>query len=141
MAKIIRSAQLFLGASALVLLLTGCGIFESVKKEPKQASLSIDQINGPSVEVTTSIDFLVTQGNRINFEEISVDTISAELNRDYDIRDNLRFYVLATNVLEQTVSFRMRVWIDDKSWYNEEKTLAEGETAQFIYRYSSPVLY
>ena len=130
-----------LGVSVLTFALVGCGIFETVRKEPKQATLMIDQITGPSVEVTTSIDFLVTSGNRINFEQVTVDTISTDIDRQYDIRDNLRFYVLATNVLEEAISFRMRVWIDDKSWYNEEKTLTEGETAQFVYRYSSPTLY
>jgi hypothetical protein len=135
-----RVVQLLV-ASVLLFVLAGCGIFESVRRDPKQAQLSIDQLDGPSVEVTTSVDFLVTQGNRISFEDMTVETITADINRTYDIRERLRFYVLAENVLEETVTFRMRVWIDDKSWYNEVKTLTEGETAQFIYRYSEPALY
>ena len=131
----------FLGASVLLYTLTGCGIFESVTKEPKQARLSIDQISGPSVEVSTSIDFIVVQGNRFAFEELVVDTIAAEISRNFDISDNLRFYTLATNIHAETISFRMRIWIDDKSWYNEVKTLTEGETAQFVYRYQAPIIY
>lgn len=129
------------GASALFLFIAGCSAFESVSGEPERAYLTVDQSSSPTLELTTSLNFLVTQGNVLSFEDLSVDTVSVPFNQEYDIREHLRFYVLATNIEDQTISFRMRVRVDDRTWYNEEKSLEPGETAQFVYRYSAPPLY
>jgi len=131
----------FVGASVLLLMVSGCGIFDTVSREPERARLTVDQSDTPSLELSTSLNFLVTEGNNISFEELNVDTVSVPFNQEYDIRNHLRFYVQATNVQTEDISFRMKVVIDAKTFYNEQKTLEPGETAQFLYRYQAPNIY
>ncbi len=131
----------FVGASVLLLMVSGCGIFDTVSGEPERARLTVDQSDTPSVELSISLNFLVTEGNNISFQELNVDTVSVPFNQEYDIRNHLRFYVQATNVETEDITFRMKVMIDAKTFYNEQKTLEPGETAQFLYRYQAPNIY
>jgi hypothetical protein len=128
---------------ALVLLLTvgGCGILETESGRPDRARLTLDDASTTSLEVQTSLNFLVTEGNTINFEDLNVDTVAVPFDQTYDIGQYARFYVLVTNVEDGTVSFRMKVSIDGENWYNEQKTLEPEETANFVYRYREPILY
>jgi hypothetical protein len=127
----------------LVLLLTvgGCGILETDTGRPDRARLILDEASTTSLEVSTSLNFVVTEGNTINFEDLTVDTVAVPFDQTYEIGQYARFYVLVTNVEDETISFHMKVTIDGKSWYNEQKTLESGKTAQFVYRYREPILF
>jgi hypothetical protein len=135
-----RIGRVFLAGLAMAVLL-GCDSLTS-SKLPSEARLMLsDQSGTLPVEISTSRNFLVTEGGNISFEEFIVDTVSIPFDQTYNIEDHLRFYVMATNVQDETQSFRMKVTIGENNKYNEIKTLAPGETAQFIYRYQDPRVF
>jgi hypothetical protein len=129
------------GALALLLMVSGCGILETEEGEPKEVVFILDQSDTPSLETSIALNFLVSGSNSISFEDLTVDTVSVPFQQVYDISRLLRFYVLVTNIEPEVANFHMKVSIDGKKWYDEDKTLASGETAQFVYRYHSPVIY
>ena len=129
------------GASVLLLVLSGCGIFTTDSGRPDKARLTLDQSDSPSLEISTSLNFIVTEGQTLNFQDFSVDTVSVPFDQTYEIAQYLRFYVKATNILSEPATFRMRLTIDGESWLNEQMALDPEETAEFVYRYQEPFLY
>ena len=129
------------GAGVLLLAGSGCGILETEEGEPKEVSFTLDQSDTPSLETSISLNFLVSENNSLSFEDLTVDTVSAPFHQVYDISRLLRFYVVVTNIEPEVANFHMKVSIDGKKWYDEDKTLESGETAQFVYRFQAPVIY
>lgn len=129
------------GASVLLLMLSGCDILTTDSGRPDKARLILDQSDFPSLEISTSLNFIVTESQALNFQDLTVDTVSVPFDRIYDISNHIRFYVKATNIQPQTVSFRMRLTIDGESWLNEHRTLQPEETVEFVYRYQEPFIY
>jgi hypothetical protein len=125
----------------VLLFSVGCGILTTEAGRPESARVVLSQADGLPLRLDTSLNFIVTQSQELNFQELSVDTVTVPFEKDYDIRQYLRFYVRATNIQPETVTVRMRVNIDGESWYNEMKTLATDETAQFVYRYREPAIF
>jgi hypothetical protein len=128
-----------LGIALGFLALSGCDSLTS-SGGPEKARLVLDGSDPSPVEVTTSLNFLVSESQELSFQDLTVDTVAIPFQQTYDIEDFKRFYVLATNIQDQDQQFRMRVTIDGESWYNETKVLEPGETAQFVYRYTEPYL-
>lgn len=129
------------GGFVLLLVASGCGIFETEQGEPEEVTFILDQSDAPTLETSISLNFLVSENNSLSFEDLTVDTVSVPFQQTYDISRLLRFYVLVTNVEPEVANFHMRVSIDQKKWYDEDKSLEPGETAQFVYRFQAPVIY
>ncbi len=128
-------------ALALLLMVSGCGILDTEEGEPRAVEFVLDKSSTPSLETSISLNFLVSGGNTLSFEDLTVDTVAVPFQQTYDISRLLRFYVLVTNIEPEVATFHMKVSIDGRSWYDENKTLASGETAQFVYRFQAPVIY
>lgn len=134
-----RRGGWLLGVALGLLVFNGCDSLTD-SGAPSKARLEIEGSDPFPVELTTSLNFLVSESQDLTFQDLTVDTVSIPYKKTYDIEDFRRFYVMATNIQDQAQSFRMKVSIDGESWYNEEKTLEPGETAQFVYRYTEPYL-
>jgi hypothetical protein len=129
------------GAGILLLAGSGCGILETEEGEPKEVSFTLDQSDTPSLETSISLNFLVSENNTLSFEDLTVDTVSVPFQQVYDISYLKRFYVVVTNIEPEVANFRMKVSVDGRKWYNEDKTLESGEIAHFVYRYQAPTIY
>lgn len=130
-----------LGVGLTLVLLQGCDSLTGTDTPTRARLVLSDQTGALPVELTTSLNFLVGEGGNLSFEDLTVDTVSVPFDETYNIEQHQRFYIMATNIQDETQSFRMKVTIDGRSWYDEVKTLAPEETAQFVYRYQDPRVF
>ncbi len=137
-----RSAKplstLALGA-LLAPLLAGC-TSPSELGRPEWARVVLTSSAALSMELLVSQNFLVSEQS-VQLIDFTVDTVSVPFDKTYDLGAPARFYVQAKNLSEQTIIVRFKVVLEPRTWMDENKTLAPGEKAEFVYRYNEPVFY
>jgi hypothetical protein len=92
------------------------------------------------MELLVSQNFLVSE-EAVQLIDFTVDTVSVPFDQTYGLGAPARFYVQAKNISEQTIIVRFKVVLEPRTWMDENKTLAPGEKAEFVYRYNEPVFY
>ena len=128
-------------AAVAVLLLLGLVACSSVTdlRRPKTARVVLSGSPPATLELLTTQDFLVTEGS-VQLFDTSTDTVSVPFDRTFSLGVPARFYGQITNVATQGASITMKIFIAERTWYNEQKSLAPGESAEFVYRYDEPAI-
>jgi hypothetical protein len=106
---------------------------------PKNARVVLTGSPSVTLELVTSQNFLVTEGT-VQLVTTAVDTATVPVDRTFRLGVPARFYVRSTNLEDHTVTVTMKVFIGGRIWHNESKSLATGESVEFIYRYDEPVI-
>jgi hypothetical protein len=122
---------------ALGLAVQGCG----VANRPDTARILLEGPASASMTLVTSQKFFVRADGGIEFQ--SSDTLSIAVPFDETVRLGApaRFYISAANAEAEPWTFRLQIWIGDRSWYDETKILDPGEDFEFVYRYDEPGIY
>lgn len=131
-----RVTMLAGGALLLLPLLSGCK-FNTNLDNPAWAKLTLSASSTFPLELLLSQKFLVTETS-VQLMESTTDTISVPFEKTYTLDSPARLYVQLTNVGQGSVSFRVRVVMEEKTWMNEDRTLGPGEKMEFVYRYDTP---
>ncbi len=127
------------GAWLLLPFLSGCSMPSELGR-PEWARVVLSAPAAVSLELLISQNFLVTEES-VQLIDSTTDTVTVPFDERYSLGAPARFLVRARNVSQQTVSFRFKVFLEARSWMDEDKTLAPGEEAQFVYRYTEPTAY
>jgi hypothetical protein len=117
-----------------ILVLVGCSTSTG---RPDTARLRVTGEDGRLIELVTSTEFLLTDGT-LTFIESDTSMVTSPYDETYRLGEPARFHVTGYNVEPDTSAFRVRVWIDDKEWFDDAKVLAEGETFEFTYTFTEP---
>ena len=125
-----------LGALLLLPFLSGCSMATDLSN-PEWARIVLSASSTFSLELLTSQKFLVTE-SAVSLMESSTDTVTVPFDKTYALEAPARFYVQVTNVTQQTVSFHLKVLLEDRTWVDEDRTVASGEKVEFVYRYDMP---
>lgn len=116
-------------------LVWGCDTSTDLRR-PRHAHVHLSGV-ASRVEMTTAQRFLLTAGT-LQLIEPAVDTVAPPFARTYPLGAPARFYVQTRNLHPSPAVVRLRVRIDERTWYDEERLLAPGEMLEFLYRYDEP---
>jgi hypothetical protein len=135
-----RASWLVAGVAGVVLLLgtVACSSVTDLRR-PKTARVILSGPPSTTLQLTTTANFLVTEGS-VQLIGPSTDTVTVPFDQVYPLGSPARFYVQATNLASQAVTITMKVFIDERTWYNEQKSLAPDESVELIYRYDEPAI-
>lgn len=127
------------GALLLLPFLGGCSLGTDVDR-PEWARIIITASSPLRLELVISQKFLVTEGS-VQLIEATTDTISVPFDERYTLVAPSRFFVRAANPTQQTVSFHLKILMEERVWVDDDEIVAPGEKVEFVYRYDEPVLY
>jgi len=124
------------GGVLLLPFLSGCSMGTDLSN-PEWVRVVLSSDSTFSLELLTSQKFLVTEAS-VQLMESTTDTISVPYDKTYTLGAPARIYIRLGNVGQQSVSFRCKIVMEEKTWMDEDKTLAPGEQVEFVYRYDMP---
>jgi hypothetical protein len=128
--------QALFGTVALLPVLGACSLGTD-PSSPEWARVVVTATSTFRVERVVSQRFLVTEGS-VQLMEATVDSVSVPFEKRYTLSTPARFFVRITNTSQQTVTLNMEVFLEERSWMDDEKTLPPGEKVEFVYRYDMP---
>lgn len=131
-----RLSTLAGGALLLLPFLSGCSLSTDLSN-PEWARIILSADSNFSLELLMSQKFLVTEAS-VQLMESTTDTISVPFDKTYMLGSPARLYVQLTNVGQGSVSFHVKVVMEEKTWMDEDRALAPGEKMEFVYRYDMP---
>lgn len=111
--------------------------------ERKEARVELTPLGGEgNVSMVTSTEFSLTEG-QIAFLASDTQTVSVPSTLTFPLNDRRRFFVsVGPEFKGDTTSIQMEVWIDDVSWFIDQRTLGLDSlgTMTFVYRFTRPTL-
>lgn len=129
-----------LGLLGVGLLLQGCGDITGSGR-PGKARYRLEGPEAAGMIVKTSQNFFVSQDGGLDFQSITIDTVTVVVDQTVPLGQPARFYISAANAEDEPLVFTMKVWIGGNSWYNETKILEPGDDFEFVYRYNEPGIF
>ena len=121
------------GAWLLFPILWGCGLGTDISK-PEWARVLLTADVPLTLEVLTSQRFLVTEAS-VQLMDSTTETVTLPFDKTYTLGSPARIYVRVTNTSQDTVAFNFRVYMEDRSWLNDDDVVAPGDKVEFVYRY------
>lgn len=136
MRRLAYTTMLARGALVFALAPAACSLGNDLQS-PGWARVVLSAPSPMRLELLTTQRFLVTEGS-VQVMDADTDTVSVPFEEHYTLGAPARFYVRIGNITEQSVSFRVRVYLEERIWMDEDKTVAPGDKVEFVYRYDMP---
>jgi len=104
-----------------------------------RVTLSSDDVN--SVELVTSVDFIVNGGG-LQVVRADTQSVAVPFDASFPLGGADRFYV-AGGPANGEGTLRMEVRIDDTSWYDRQRLFGTDSVSamEFVYRFNVPQLF
>lgn len=123
-------------AVLLLPFLSGCSMGTNLDS-PDWARVVLTAPSSLSLELLISQKFLVTEGS-VQLMESTTGTVTVPFDKTYTLDAPARFFIRVTNTTQQTVTFHLKVLMEDRVWMDEDEEVAAGERVEFVYRYDQP---
>jgi hypothetical protein len=123
--------------TATVLLLASAAGCDSTaaSSPPETARVRVERADPGEAVVVTSTSFTIA-GSEADLIEADTQQVTPPFDMTFSLTEARRFFVSIGPTEGEVAELHMRVWIDERSWFDEVRELGvDPETLEFVYRY------
>lgn len=123
-------------AATILLLASALGCDSTAASSPPEtARVRVERADAGEAVVITSTLFSIA-GSEVDLIEADTQQVTPPFDMTFSLTEARRFFVSIGPTEGEVAELHLRVWIDERSWFDEVRELGvDPETLEFVYRY------